>query len=324
MGTVKSRRRFLSQLMAASGAFISSGILKSEHLEIDCVSGATQNEFTLNYLFPTCLYGYMDLQTILPEVKKTGATSIDIWPMIHGNQREQLDEMGEDNFKRLLKKHKLKLGSITQYKLGPYHLTEEMDLAARLDCQLIITGTTEADGPKGLTGQELKNAIKSFIERLKPHLAKAEEKDITIAIENNSGLLLDSIDAIKYFSEFAGSKSLKLALAPPHLPQNAEEIASLIRFLGNDKFKLFYAWELGNGFKNVNHSREKDMMQLPGRGTLDFTPIVSALRNINYQGFTEIFMHPTPRGISIAETAPLVTEEIINIQKYLANCLINH
>jgi sugar phosphate isomerase/epimerase len=312
-----NRREFLSSILGATGLFLSSPIIKSENLNLERIFNAEQKKFKLNYLLATCLYGYMDLPSILPEVKKTGTTLIDIWPKVHGNQREQLDEMGEANFKSLLKKNKLKLGCITQFKLGPYGLAEEMELAARLGCKVIVTGIANTDGPKGLSGQELKIAVKGFVERMKPHLAKAGENGITIAIENHSGLLLDSFDAIKYFNEYSEPENLKLALAPSHLPQDKKELASLIRSLGNEGLALFYAWQFGNGFIGVTLPKDEEMMQLPGRGKLDFQPLIAALHNIDYQGLTEIFMHPTPRGIPIAETASLVTAEIIDVQKYL-------
>ena len=87
--------------------------------------------FSLNYIVGSCMYGYTSVAEILPEVKKTGATAIDIWPKVHGNQREQLDEMGEEKFADLLKQHGVKLGCITQYKLGPFGLQKEMQLAKR-------------------------------------------------------------------------------------------------------------------------------------------------------------------------------------------------
>ena len=64
------------------------------------------------------------------------------------------------------------------------------------------------------------------------------------------------------------------------------------------------------------------MLQMPGRGALDFRPILAALEKINYQGWTEIFMHPFPRGIPIQETVPKVTAEINRARKYLDTCLI--
>jgi len=41
----------------------------------------------------------------------------------------------------------------------------------------------------------------------------------------------------------------------------------------------------------------------------------------SYPGFTEIFMHPVPRGIPIMETLDAVTEEINAARDYLDRCL---
>ena len=86
------------------------------------------------------MYGYTDLASILPEVAKQGATAIDVWPKVHGNQREHMTELGEEAFAALLKKHDVSLGCITQYKLGPFGLQEEMRLAKRFGCKTIVTG----------------------------------------------------------------------------------------------------------------------------------------------------------------------------------------
>ena len=37
------------------------------------------------------MYGSLPLAEILPEVKKTGTTSIELWPKKHGTQREEID-----------------------------------------------------------------------------------------------------------------------------------------------------------------------------------------------------------------------------------------
>ncbi|NRA58393.1 MAG: hypothetical protein HRU13_09810 [Phycisphaerales bacterium] len=60
---------------------------------------------------------------------------------------------------------------------------------------------------------------------------------------------------------------------------------------------------------------------MPGRGDLDFAPLLVALRNIDYRGWTEIFMHPVPRGIPILETTAKVTAEINQARRYLARRL---
>jgi hypothetical protein len=73
-----------------------------------------QSDFQLKYMLGSCLYGYADIAEILPEVKKVGATAIDLWPKVHGNQREQLDELGEEKFVSLLRSFGVSVGCITQ------------------------------------------------------------------------------------------------------------------------------------------------------------------------------------------------------------------
>jgi sugar phosphate isomerase/epimerase len=64
-----------------------------------------------------------------------------------------------------------------------------------------------------------------------------------------------------------------------------------------------------------------ELMQLPGFGTLDFTPILAALRDIEYRGLTEIFMHPTPRGIPIMPSVAESNDVINKAREYLARCI---
>ncbi len=56
---------------------------------------AESEPFQLKYILGSCMYGYQYVGEILPEVRKTGATALDIWPKVHGNQREQLTDLGE-------------------------------------------------------------------------------------------------------------------------------------------------------------------------------------------------------------------------------------
>jgi len=74
-------------------------------------------KFEFKYMLAACMYGTTSLQEVLPEVVKTGAIAVDIWPKVHG---DQLDELGEEKFTQLLKQNQIGLGCITQYKLGPF------------------------------------------------------------------------------------------------------------------------------------------------------------------------------------------------------------
>jgi sugar phosphate isomerase/epimerase len=306
-GATISRRGFCGR---------TAGVLAGSLLGVPAASALPPRDFELKYMLGSCMYGYTKLEEILPEVAKVGAKAIDIWPKVHGNQREQLDEMGEEKFAELFKSHQVSLGCLTQYKLGPFGLQDEMRLAQRLGCQTIVTGGA---GPKGLAGAELKRAVAEFIEKLKPHLAVAEETGVTIAIENHGNNLIESPDSLQWLAELRPSKHLAIALAPYHLPQDAAALGRLIESLG-DAIEVFYAWQHGMGC-HVKLPKEQELLQMPGRGELDFAPLLAALKKTNYSGWTEIFMHPVPRGIPILETTAEVTAEINRSRDYLEKLL---
>ncbi len=304
------RRHFLQQ----------SALLTASVAPLTTVLQATGTEdFRFRFLVGSSMYGELPLRDILPDVPKTGAKAIDVWPRKHGNQREQIEEMGHEAFAALLTQHGVTLGCSTRYDLGPFKLQDEMRFLAKLGGDTIVTG---GDGPKEAKGAELKEAVGRFCEKLKPHLAVAEETGINLAIENHGNNLIDSADSLRWLAELSPSPRLGIALAPYHLENlglDAPQLAALIRELG-PKMQVFYAWQYGMGcMKPMPKSEE--LMQMPGRGELDFSLLVKALQETRYAGYTEIFMHPTPRGIPILETAGQVTAEINRSRAYLENFL---
>ena len=276
-----------------------------------------EQDFKLRYILATCMYGKMNLAEIVAEVKKTGAEHIDIWPMVHGNQREQMEKMGHDKFVALLKEHGVKLGILTHYDLGPFGLQKEMKVAGKLGGSMVICG---GQGPTGLKGAELKAAVKEFAEKMKPHIAAAEKNNLVIGIENHGNNLIDSPDSMKWLVELAPSQHIGIALAPYHLPQDTKLLAKLIEDLGK-RLVHFYAWQHGKGCQK-KLPKEEELLQMPGRGILDFRPILAALKKIGYSGWMEIFMHPVPRGIPILPGADEVTAEINLARKYLEKLLV--
>lgn len=257
------------------------------------------------------MYGTIDLGVIVPEVRKIGAEFIDIWPRVHGNQREQMEQMGHDAFSAMLGRHNVKLGVLTHYDLGPFALEEEMQVARKFGAELLICG---GKGPKDLVGSELRAAVRNFAEQMKPHVEAAEEAGVTIGIENHGNNLIDSPDSVKWLVEFEPSPHLGIALAPYHLDQDAALLAKLIRDLG-DRMVMFYAWQHSKGSGKL--AKQDELLQMPGRGPLDFTAMMQALKETNYAGFVSIFMHPYPRGIPILPTAAEVTAEINVARRYL-------
>jgi len=278
----------------------------------------TKDDFKIRYTLSSALYGTMPLEVILPEVAKVDAESIDIWCKVHGDQREQATALGEEAFVALLKKHGARVGSSTRYPLGPFKIQEEMAWVKKHGGDLVICGCAPAKDP---AGEAAKSAIKKFLEDMKPHVAKAEELGVTIAIENHIGQVLQHPDSLRYFAEFNRSAHLGVAFAPHHLHPWAEQIPSLIRDLGAKNLPFVYFQEHSAGiFKKA--SKEIEMQQLPGYGGgLDYRLVVKALRDVHFKGVAEIFMHPTPRGIPILPTVAEVTAAVNKSRAYLDKCL---
>ena len=305
-----TRREALGRLsaVAASAAWLSS----TRWAAADGTATDDGPVHHFRYALASSMYGKCELREVMEQVRPTGAEGIDLWPLVHGNQREQLDEWGEDRFKDELERLGIRLSCLTQYKLGPFGLNDEMALAERLGCSLIVTG---AVGPKGLTGDALRRGVDEFMTKMRDPLARAADHGVTIAIENHGGGLMDSAESVRCLCEAAADKPLAIALAPYHLPQDSEDLARLIRDIG-PRLVMFYAWQHGMGCMEAQ-PKEQELLQLPGKGDLDFGPIVAALAEIEYQGLTEIFMHPYPRGVPILDSTAEVTSQIIESRDFL-------
>ena len=227
--------------------------------------------------------------------------------------------MGVERFAEMLAEHEVGLGGIACYKFGAFKLKEQMQLAKAVsgkNVALVCLGK----GPRNAKGDELKKAIASFVEQMKPHHDEAIKHDCIIAIENHSNNMINSPDSMKWFGEMAAELSgIGLAFAPHHLPQDAEMQGNLIETLG-PSINFFYAQQHGKGAKK-KLPKEDELLQMPGRGELDFGPLAHALQKIKFTGRTEIFMHPVPRGVPILDTAEAITAEINRSRAYLDECL---
>lgn len=268
--------------------------------------------FPFKYLLASSLYGGLSLSEILPEVKKTGATAIDLWPKKHGTQREEADAWGREKLQAALHAQGVTVAVTTRFDLGPFGLADEIKFLHAMGGNLIVTG---GKGPAMATGETLKAEVKKFVEALKPTLERAGDAGVKIAIENHSNNIINTPDSLRWLAEFGRGLPLGVALAPYHLPQDSALLAGLIRDL-DSALLLFYGWQYGNGCMKPM-PKEEELLQMPGRGSLDFKPLVAALHAIRFNGWTEIFMHPTPRGIPILDTASQVTAEVNLARRHL-------
>lgn len=298
-----TRRRFLQSLSALAAA---------------PALAADAPPWKLNYVLGSAMYGNLPLAEILPEVKKTGATSIELWPKKHGTQREEMDAVGHDKFAAMLKSQGLTFGGTTRYDLGPFRLTDEIPVVKKMGGTFIVTGGA---GDWKVSPEQLKLNVKAFVEKMKPHAALAAESGVTIGIENHINNLIDSPDSLRWLADDIRTiPGIGIALAPYHLPQDTALMADLIKHI-DQKLTLFYAWEHGVGCMKPM-PKEEELLQMPGRGKLDWKPLLQALKSTNFTGPTEIFMHPTPRGIPIMPTAAETTAEIVRAKQHLDSIVV--
>ncbi len=293
-----SRRAFLQATGISAAGIAGGGVVRAAP-----PAGGWRPQWILS----SALYGNFPLAEIVPEVAKAGADMIDLWPKPHGTQREEVDSLGEATVREMLAAAGIRLGGIACYKVGAFQLAAEFALAKRLGGEETVLVTTAA-GDGTATGDSLVAAIKSFLGQLGPSLAAAEATGGVIAIENHSQSLLQTPEAIRRFAELATHDRLGIAFAPHHLPQDARLIASLARDVA-PKLKFVYAQQHGKGSKE-KLPKEDELLQMPGRGPLDFGPLMRELARMRFAGPIEIFMHPVPRGVPILDTIPAVTAEI--------------
>ena len=259
------------------------------------------------------------VEQVLDAVAKTGCESVDVWRKVHATHREQITEMGDDAFQELLKKHDTSMAISTCYPLGPFRQDDELRWVKKNGGSMTVCGSGRM-GDKDPTGEEAKRQVAAFFEKLKPHYELAEELGVTMAIENHKNSMLSSPDSIRYFVEMNPSKHVGIAFAPHHLHDAVDEIPLLLRECGKENIPFIYFQEYHLSSKQ-KMSKEDELKQMPGFGTLDYVPILAALRAIEFDGLAEIFMHPVPRGIPMLPTAEEITGVINESRAYIDECL---
>lgn len=276
--------------------------------------------FRLRYVLSSAMYGDLPLTEVLAAVKETGSESVDIWRKVHATHREQITEMGDEAFQALIKEHGTKMSASTCYPLGPFKQDEEMRWVKKNGGHMTICAS-DGMSPRDPKGAEAKRQVKAFFEKLKPHYELAEELGVTMAIENHKNAMLSSPDSMRYFAELNPSKNIGIAFAPHHLYDAIEDIPILIRDLGRDNIPFIYFQEHHPSSKK-KMSKEDELKQMPGFGSLDYVPILKALKDIDFYGLAEIFMHPVPRGIPILPTTKEINA-VINQSRYHLGKFLN-
>lgn len=307
--TYVSRREFLRSagVAAAVGAVGARQVLGAEKT-------GTGDAFRLRYVLSTNQYGTMPIWEIVKEVNAAGCEGLDVWAGRWGNQREQIDYLGHERFTQMLKESGAKVACYTCMDPGFIKCEPHLRAMVKFGGNMIVAGFPGVPGGKDLRGAELRAAIRGSLEKLKPISAVAGELGVQLAIENHLNGLLETPDGCRILAEEIKDKHVGISLAPFHLPQEAELLGKLTGDLAEKVF-YFYAWQHGDGSGDLAPSKQK--RQLPGVGPLDFKPMLAALKRNRFNGWTSIFMHPSPRGAPLHSTPRDVTAELNKARAFL-------
>jgi sugar phosphate isomerase/epimerase len=298
----------LLRIAAGTGAFALAS-------RVTLASAAARDRFRLRYVLSTSIYGTMPIADILEQVQPAACDGLDIWAGRWGNQREQIEAMGAERFAAMLREAGARVCCFTCMDTGMLKAEVPLRLMHGLGGDTVVALLPGGGAPaRELRGEPLRQAVRAIAEKLKPIAAVALQRGVKLAIENHSGGLLATPESLVMLMDAIPDRHVGLAFAPYHLPQDPALLGRLVGELG-ERVLYFYAWQHGDGSGELPPERQRQ--QLPGRGPLDFKPMLAALRRNNFSGWTSIFMHPTPRGAPIHPTAAEVTKELNRARAFL-------
>lgn len=264
-----TRRRFLGRSVGL-GLSLAAGRL--------AMASASPGRWTMRLSGSTINFSRLPIEAACARIAALGFEAVDIWSAHAGCPH--LDDvqirLGAAGLKELLAKHKLALNAFSVYAGGYERYAE---LLGKAGGGLAITGSAPACDPKDLTAR-----MKAFLESLRPQAELAETHHSYLAIENHGNSLLDSVDALKAFTDLNRSPRIGLALAPFHIEARGESVPAAIAAAGPN-LRFFYAWQ---------YDRAMSTRQLPGIGPADCTPWLTALARVNYRGYVNPFLHDEP------------------------------
>lgn len=159
------------------------------------------------------------------------------------------------------------------------HTRRALDLAKELDAPCI---TTEPGGPLE-PGQEWEDALILFCESLRPVADHARAVGVPLLVEPEPGLLIETAQQYERFAKVFNHPGIGLNFDIGHMYCVNDDPATAVRRLA----------------KHIRHVHLEDIAAtrvhhhlVPGEGAIDFPPILTALREIGYQGWVTIELYP--------------------------------
>jgi sugar phosphate isomerase/epimerase len=159
------------------------------------------------------------------------------------------------------------------------HTIRALTLARELGARCI---TTEPGGPLG-PGQSWSDALKLFVEMLKPVIAHAEKERVLLLIEPEPGLLIETADQFLELMQHIDSPAVGLNFDIGHAYCVGDDPATTIPRVAK-YIRHFHLEDIAA--TRVHHHL------VPGEGAIDFAATFRAIRQIGYDGWVTIELYP--------------------------------
>jgi sugar phosphate isomerase/epimerase len=176
------------------------------------------------------------------------------------------------------------------------HTMNCVEMAAEMQCQTV---SIEPGGPMIGTSLDRKIAGERFADALERLLPSAQRHNVTLCIEPEPGLFIESAAEYMAFKNefFKGDTTVRMNCDIGHLFCVGEEPADIIRAMSQEVAHV-HLEDIG---KNRVHQH-----LAPGKGAIDFPGVFAALREIEYRGWVTVELYP------YETTAANVAREAIN------------
>jgi sugar phosphate isomerase/epimerase len=153
-----------------------------------------------------------------------------------------------------------------------------IDLAAQLGIDIL---STEPGGP--LLGIEQQKGLNLFKEGLRAVHGKAKDKGIKILIEPEPGLLIENSVQVRSLFKDLDPEVFGLNFDIGHFFCVGEDPSACIREMKD----IIYHFHL----EDIAATREHHHL-LPGKGAIDFSNVLEAIKDIEYDGFITVELYP--------------------------------
>src|SRR5690606_14979706 len=117
------------------------------------------------------------------------------------NQREQIDYLGHERFAHMLKESGAKVACYTCMDPGFLKCEPHMRAMVKFGGNMIVAGFPGVSGGQHLRGAELRAAIRTSLERMKPIIGVAGELGVKLAIENHLKGVLETPEGCRILAE---------------------------------------------------------------------------------------------------------------------------